>query len=272
MNTLFVSITSFCNISCSFCMLDSKKQMIDLEDLLQSEFFKNADIISITGGEPTIHPGLKDLIIQSKTSGKFIHLHTNLIRYSSKLLNFYNRFVDEIHVSLDSVSSPYHDTYRGSQSTTIHNLRNLSSHFQGNICIVMTVSKGNIDQIDSVHDFALELGVSIDYNFLSTDDRTLSLLNMRTQQWTHLLGDIKYKISNTQYLLLKIVMLGGMNRITKCNYLISKKLFVDVDGQMYRCPWNHSLRVGDLKNPGILKDKETSVCCDMFGPQCITFN
>ncbi len=82
--TACIIFTRGCNFNCSYCQNSSLIDINNGEEITQKEIFdflkkreKLLDGVVISGGEPTIHKNLKDLIIKIKNMGFKIKLDTN---------------------------------------------------------------------------------------------------------------------------------------------------------------------------------------------------
>ena len=83
-----------CNLNCAFCDTEFKENLFDLDKTELYEKIKdyNADLISLTGGEPLLHAGfIKEFLLEYKNKlNKKIHLETNGTLYNelSKVIDF----------------------------------------------------------------------------------------------------------------------------------------------------------------------------------------
>ena len=79
-----------CNYKCSYCdpklnrgdipwvTIDRAKQVIDeIVSTYSKQFNKDTFIFELTGGEPTVYPGIEELCNHMKSLGIFIQLCTN---------------------------------------------------------------------------------------------------------------------------------------------------------------------------------------------------
>lgn len=67
-----------CNLACPWCDTDVKKRFeLSLEDLLAEVKTYRAKSVILTGGEPTIQPGLDELVAALKQAGYWIGAETN---------------------------------------------------------------------------------------------------------------------------------------------------------------------------------------------------
>ena len=67
-----------CNLACPWCDTSNKARMaLRLDDILAKVTKYGNKSVIITGGEPTIQPGLELLLVALKNSGRWIALETN---------------------------------------------------------------------------------------------------------------------------------------------------------------------------------------------------
>lgn len=103
-----VRVNGHCNMSCSFCFIDRTVPDFDPTDLLseiRTLYASGARHLVLSGGEPTIHPDLPQLVRASKEMGyTIVELHSNGVRaaefaYAEELKA---AGVDQVTVSLHS--------------------------------------------------------------------------------------------------------------------------------------------------------------------------
>lgn len=69
---------SSCNLACSWCDTHkSEKMRLSSYDIMRKVVELGNRSVIITGGEPTIQPGLDDLLLELRTAGYWIALETN---------------------------------------------------------------------------------------------------------------------------------------------------------------------------------------------------
>jgi 7,8-dihydro-6-hydroxymethylpterin dimethyltransferase len=166
-----VEITDRCNLSCPTCYagssptygrhrtLDEVKKMLDA--VVANE--REPDVIQISGGEPTLHPQLFEILDYAKSLPiRHLMLNTNGIEiardfeFAKRLSSYAPDF--EIYLQFDSFRKEVLQSMRGANLTSIRekalehlNALNLST------TLVVTIQKGlNDDEIGSIIDFALQ--------------------------------------------------------------------------------------------------------------------
>lgn len=166
-----IEVNEQCNLKCPVCFADSspnKKTNLSLEEinsmldtLVDSEGL--ADVVQLSGGEPTIHPQIFEILELAKTKNiKHLMINTNGVRiakeknFAEKLKKFAPGF--EVYLQFDSLKKDALVALRGMDLTKIR-LKALENLEANNISttLVVTVKKGlNDDEIGPIIDFALK--------------------------------------------------------------------------------------------------------------------
>ncbi len=166
-----VEITDRCNLTCPTCYagsspnygrhrtLEEVKKMLDAVVTNEHE----PDVVQISGGEPTLHPQLFEILDYAKSLPiKHLMLNTNGIEiaknfeFAKRLASYTPNF--EVYLQFDSFRNEVLQSMRGAHLVSIReqalahlNELNLST------TLVMTVQKNlNDDEIGKVIDFALK--------------------------------------------------------------------------------------------------------------------
>lgn len=166
-----VEITDRCNLTCPTCYagssptygrhrtLDEVKKMLDIIVTNEHE----PDVVQISGGEPTLHPHLFDILDYAKSLPiKHLMLNTNGIEiaknraFAERLATYAPDF--EIYLQFDSFKKDALETMRGANLISIREqaLENLNA-LNLSTTLVVTVQKNiNDDEIGAIIDFALQ--------------------------------------------------------------------------------------------------------------------
>lgn len=114
--SLRVCLTNRCNYNCRFCHKEGelkvkKKFDLDFDNLIffmkyiNSRLSTTVESISLTGGDPFLHPKLHEIIIKSKTLGvKKVSVTTNAALIGNHLEQLSNLPIDELHISLNTLN------------------------------------------------------------------------------------------------------------------------------------------------------------------------
>lgn len=111
-----ISITSICNLNCKYCYRFASKRnkympREDFENILIKLKKLGYKKINLTGGEPLLHPNIKEFINIAFDLGFFIALSTNSILL--ELDNPIYKQVNIIDIPLDGVNSSINSLVRG---------------------------------------------------------------------------------------------------------------------------------------------------------------
>jgi 7,8-dihydro-6-hydroxymethylpterin dimethyltransferase len=166
-----IEITDRCNLQCPTCYAMSgphygrHRTVQEIESMLDIVVANEGepDVVQISGGEPTIHPQILEILAIAKTKPiKHLMLNTNGIRiaddegFAEQLATFAPDF--EIYLQFDSFKPAVLQQLRGKDLTQVRmkaleklNRLNLST------TLVVTLQQGlNDDEIGAIIDFALQ--------------------------------------------------------------------------------------------------------------------
>ena len=147
-----------CNNNCVFCASDRTNRAKDKKELTIDEVksfveeqSEHCDHLLISGGEPTIHRDILDIVHLAKSKFRYVHIATNGI-----LLAEYSFACELISIGVDCVSIPvYHtceDTFNdlvkndiaySSVLLALRNLHNLKSKYAFQVGIKLLIMKPN---------------------------------------------------------------------------------------------------------------------------------
>lgn len=164
-----IEITTNCNIKCPVCYarsgvgkslpLDKISEMIDF--FVDSEY-GNAEILQISGGEPTTHPQVIDIIKMAREKGvAYVLLNTNGLRiardeaFVKELSQFKGGF--EIYLQFDGFDEKIYNQLRGMDFLELKKkaIANLTK-YEIPITLVTTVQRGlNDKEIGKIVEFGI---------------------------------------------------------------------------------------------------------------------
>ena len=165
-----IEVTNACDLNCKFCYaksggqnflsLDKIEKMLDL--FLESES-GNAEILQISGGEPTMHSEIIEIIKLARAKKiKYILLNTNGLRiardeeFVKELAQFVGGF--EIYLQFDSFDDDIYESFRGKKLLEIKKkaIDNLTK-YKIPITLVSTIKKGvNDNEIGKIIKFGID--------------------------------------------------------------------------------------------------------------------
>jgi uncharacterized radical SAM superfamily Fe-S cluster-containing enzyme len=152
-----IEVTNRCNMNCPICFANAgERNGVDLpidviegmiDNLISSETGP-IEIVQISGGEPSIHPNLLEIITKCKESGiKAVMLNTNGIKIASDLDFTYavkNAGLDAVYLQFDGFENNTYGKLRGIPNLLDKKLRAIDnlSHAGIAITLIMTVVRG----------------------------------------------------------------------------------------------------------------------------------
>jgi uncharacterized radical SAM superfamily Fe-S cluster-containing enzyme len=200
-----LEVTDHCNLQCPICYADSGPHRPGYRDLATLERMLDGivanegepDVVQISGGEPTLHPQLFDILDAARRRPiRHLMLNTNGIRiandpaFAERLAGYAPAF--EIYLQWDSARPEALRRLRGVDLTGVRERALETLNRLGlSTTLVITVARGvNDDEIGSLIDFATRqrcvrgvtlqpvsnAGRTVDYD---ADDQSLTLTEVR---------------------------------------------------------------------------------------------
>jgi len=167
LKSIDLAITSSCNLRCKHCYLaDLKNANITIRlpkimEILTDANELGADHVTLTGGEPTIHPEFFKILDFAKSLGYKITIFTNATLIDKEFAAKLSKYdIEVIQVSLEGLRE-HHDAVRGKGmfDKTVSGIKNL---VENNIRVTVNtqLTKGILDTIKEYVAFLKSLGVS----------------------------------------------------------------------------------------------------------------
>lgn len=164
-----IEITDHCDLFCNVCYADThNKGFLDLNriekmmDFYQDSEFNNAEILQISGGEPTTHPDIIKVLKMAKSKKfKYVMLNTNGLKiandanFAKELRQFIGGF--EIYLQFDGLDPETHMHFRGKDLNEIKKkaIDNLAE-YEIPITLVSTIENGvNDHEIGEIIEFGI---------------------------------------------------------------------------------------------------------------------
>jgi MoaA/NifB/PqqE/SkfB family radical SAM enzyme len=161
-------LTEQCDLRCSMCWVEARPgprqtaaEWLSLADQVR----RWRPRITLTGGEPSLHPEMLELAAGVKSRGLYLSLNTNGLRLAGMSEELVSLGLDDISVSLDGMAAG-HDTIRGrpgAWSRTVEGIRTLLA-VRGDrgwpvVRVTTVVSAENVDDLEPLHRTLADLGV-----------------------------------------------------------------------------------------------------------------
>jgi radical SAM protein with 4Fe4S-binding SPASM domain len=275
---LDLALTYRCNNDCAHCYNVEGRQVeeistADWKRILDRAWELGIPHIIFTGGEPTLHPDLPELIAHAERNGQITGLNTNARRLSDAgyVETLVQAGLDHVQITLESNQAGVHDQMvrrKGAHAQTVRGLKNVlaSPLF---VMTNTTMLRTNVHTIPATLDFLAETGVpTIGLNALiyagrgaevktGLDESELTALLEVARQKTEAHGQRLIWYTPTQYCNFDPVMLDlGVKGCTAALY----NMCVEPDGSVLPCQsyyqplgnlltgewdaiWNHDLAV-----------------------------
>lgn len=289
LRSIHIEITSICNERCIHCYiphhLKNHHMNIDLFNKIVDESKEmNLLNLTLTGGEPMLHPKFIEMIKRCKAQNISINVLSNLTVLSEEIVNELKGYpLASIQASLYSIDPSIHDAItkmKGSCNLTKEAIKKLVDN-NVNIQISCPILKNNMNCYSDVIEWAktLNLNVSSDYELIGKYNSDTSNLDCRLtydEIYRILQKDKYFNIGN----LIKEVdekksLTVEDNICSVCRY----SLCISENGNVYPCAgwqsnvlgnicnyklkqiWNESEKVKNLRS---IKIKDINKCanCD----------
>jgi MoaA/NifB/PqqE/SkfB family radical SAM enzyme len=176
-----------CNLSCAYCNEYDAVSMPVPTDVMLGRVDRLASlgitIITISGGEPLLHPELETIIRRIRSHGILAGMITNGYLLTPQRIDWLNRAgLDHLQISIDNVMPD--DVSKKSLKVLDRKLEMLAQYavFQVNINSVIGSSVRNPEDALAVARRALELGFTSTVGILHDHDGQLQPLSERQQQ------------------------------------------------------------------------------------------
>jgi len=126
MPDISIDVTNACNRNCIYCLrdkLESRKHIpLDLfKQIIDQAYELGIKYVSLTGGEPTLHPAWSELLIALVENRLKFSIVSNGYKFKEKTLPILlkpniKRYLDSMCFSLDGASANSHNAVRGEGS------------------------------------------------------------------------------------------------------------------------------------------------------------
>jgi radical SAM protein with 4Fe4S-binding SPASM domain len=176
--TLFLDVTNRCNSRCVHCYAGAGEStgdelsLVEIETLLQDSSSIGTYYVRLTGGEPTVHEGLFDIVDVIVGEGMIPSVNTNGLCGGEMLCDLVDRGVRDLRISLDGPEE-VNDAIRGTGSyqKTMSSLRGLAEHQRSaaapiSVTINVVLMKATRHCLPAMARLAVELGFRLSFGLL----------------------------------------------------------------------------------------------------------
>ena len=165
---MWLELTESCNLSCAHCYADAGTDgtgelfLEQWKQILSEGARLGAKRVQFTGGEPTLHPGLMDLIEYAKSHGYTnIEVFTNATRLEDSLLRSWATLGVKVALSFYSYNPETHDRITGTPGSfrqTVQGIKAVMSH-NIPIRVAIVLMKENLSHHKDTIEFLKGLGL-----------------------------------------------------------------------------------------------------------------
>lgn len=235
-----IEVTKRCNMRCIYCYHDdfeNRSMSIELfKKIIDQATDIGTDTITITGGEPFLHPQIEEMLqyVHDKRLGLVVYTNGQCI--DKNRVDFLKKInIKYIQLSLDSFDNEVNDYLRNMQGCTdkVKEVVDWLIKAKINVKISTVVSKLNVNQLKNMNDICRKKGCSFGFDFMITNDDTtkeVKKIALSPREYVKNLMELfEYKFEDSSK--------------SQCSYCgIGKTLlYVCVDGTVKLCPSEKSI-------------------------------
>ena len=246
---VIIQITERCNLFCKHCFVSSSRKGDEISfdkfrnNILSKLLQCNTVKITLTGGEPLVHPNIKEIIELLSNNGIEVAVCTNAVLISDELIQLCSH-LGTIHfnVSLDGFRPESHGTFRGNSNpdlfkTIINNISKLGQAHLLNGILVTPNKYANIEEYQEICKFAKSICAKyVLFNPLSEFGRGQDATEVgRYKQQLVEIKELTQDYSDENFEVVYIRFPDPTKPIGDCP--IGKILYVFTNGDVAICPY-----------------------------------
>jgi len=257
MNGLVLNITNLCNFRCKTCLREYGRYNNLPFELLKKAIIQGKELnlkgVGLTGGEPFMHPGFKEIVeflVSENINFGIITNGYNIKKYDFIFRN-YKKNLSRVVISLDGATKEVHDKIRqkGSFERAVNSAKkliNMNIRTEIQTCI----NKLNIDQTEDIVILAESIGINT-MSFLgiirTDENKNICLSRNERLKLVQRIKKIKSKRINVD-ISQSIITNRDVNFCIHADYLLSLEL--NPKGEIVYCcdTVRDGAVIGSLKN------------------------
>ncbi|WP_095176380.1 MULTISPECIES: radical SAM/SPASM domain-containing protein [Blautia] len=254
---VYINITNRCNNNCLYCFQGKKENITELTyneliDVFAQLKEMNVNRVTLSGGEPTVHPNFFDIIRALEEKNIEVNVLTNAL-FDKEVRNFINNSnINKIYVSLDGTGIENYIT-RGirTMDNIIENLKLLEKK----ITVMCTVNNYNYRHVDNLISFCSQFSnvKKINFNPIKIFTNKLAYLDIDAGKLEYMNEKID-RMGNGYNIDIRSYYNKFQNKYMNCK-AGKKELTINYNGDISPCIFGFSIDppivMGSIKNESI---------------------
>lgn len=248
-----IEITNKCNLACVHCFNNSGDPYPD--ELTTKEILSLIDTLScmgvyhitITGGEPLLHPDIFEIVEHAREKPMSVDIFTNATLITKEHVKKFKKVgINRFNISIDSVNEHIHDTFRGKKGALKKTLKaiHLLKEAGFSIKISFSLSQCTKECVTDVLDYCIENGLEIEILPVIQSGRGIEGLAVSPQEY--------YCGLVERFTAMKRGLKGTFNIHEKmeegCD-IARNSIGIKADGTVLACPGcDKDMGLGNVKN------------------------
>lgn len=167
-NFLWLEITGRCQLECTHCYADSSPAgdhgTMSTEDwhaVIDSAADLGVSMVQLIGGEPTLHPGLPELVAYALAADLEVEIYTNLVHIPERLWEVFARPGVRLATSYYTDDPAQHELLTGGRGSHARTRANIVEAVRRSVPLrVGLIDAGDGQHVDAAHAELLALGVA----------------------------------------------------------------------------------------------------------------
>ena len=246
--SLQIHITNKCNLKCSYCYVDKENNpeipKEKILSLINQARANNITDLQLLGGEPLLHPDIKEIISCASKKGFRVWIFTNAVLIDKSWISFFKRFQDlRLIIKLDS-----YEGYKIHSGTDLYNMTinkiKLCVDSKIKCYAFIMVTSTNFPHIENLVKTSFWLGaVPIIERYLPTNTLDINKdLEITVIQWNDIIQIYRKYFKN------RIPKHNFVSRVldSHCSCYCST-ISINLDGEALPCPYaSKELSLGNV--------------------------